>query len=86
MDDNAIPFVIFSDHKRYWQTFEPICRELDERGFKMTYVTMSEDDPALNASYSCLYAEYIGDGNKAFTRLNFLNATLLLSTTPGLET
>ena len=27
-----IPFVIFSDDKRYWTVFEPICRELDRRG------------------------------------------------------
>ena len=86
IDDNAIPFVIFSDHKRYWQTFEPVCKELNRRGFEMTYMTMSEDDPALNVCCPCLHAEYIGDGNKAFTRLNFLNATMLLSTTPGLET
>ena len=28
-DDNRIPLVIFSDHKRYWNIFDPICRELD---------------------------------------------------------
>jgi CDP-glycerol glycerophosphotransferase (TagB/SpsB family) len=78
--------VIFSDDKRYWQTFEPICRELNERGFDMTYLTMSENDPALQASYPFLHVEYIGEGNKAFARLNFLKTTMVFATTPGLET
>ena len=29
---DSIPYVIFSDHKRYWVIFEPICREFDKRG------------------------------------------------------
>ncbi|MBQ5422725.1 MAG: hypothetical protein IIU27_02475, partial [Clostridiales bacterium] len=27
-DKNRIPLVIYSDSKRYWNTFEPICDEL----------------------------------------------------------
>ena len=26
------PFVIFSDNKRYWNVFEPVCREFENRG------------------------------------------------------
>ena len=26
-NDDVIPFVIFSDDKRYWPVFEPVCRE-----------------------------------------------------------
>ena len=80
-----IPFVIFSDDKRYWTVFEPICREMDRRGRDVVYLTASEDDPALKAAYPHVKAEFLGHGNKAFARLNFLNATILLSTTPGLE-
>ena len=60
-DDDTIPLVIFSDDRRYWQTFEPVVRELDSRSFD------------------------VGEGNKAFAKLNFLKATVLLSTTPGLD-
>ena len=84
-NDKIIPLVIFSDDKRYWQTFEPICRELNERGFDMTYLTMSDNDPVLSNGFPHLHAEYIGDGNKAFARLNFLKATMLFATTPGLD-
>ena len=79
-----IPFVIFSDDKRYWNIFEPICREMDKRGKEIVYLTASEDDPALNSGYKHVKAEFIGKENKAFAKLNFLNAKIVLSTTPGL--
>ena len=82
---DTIPLVIFSDDKRYWQTFEPVIRELDSRAFDMKYMTASPDDPALKSTYPHLHAEFIGEGNRAFAKLNFLKATILLSTTPGLD-
>jgi len=84
-NENKIPFVIFSDDKRYWTTFEPVCREFDKRGVDVVYMTSSPDDPALNNSYEHIKAEFIGEGNKSFTKLNFLNASIVLSTTPGLD-
>lgn len=80
-----IPYVIFSDDKRYWNVFEPICREFDKRGIDIVYMTASEDDPALNSELPHLKAEFIGKDNKAFSKLNFLNARVVLSTTPGLD-
>lgn len=82
---DVIPFAIFSDDKRYWSIFEPICRELDRRGINIVYFTASPDDPVFQAPYSHIRAEFIGEGNKAFIKLNFLRATILLSTTPGLD-
>ena len=79
------PFVFFSDDKRYWTVFEPICREMDGRGRDVVYMTASEDDPALKSAYPHIKAEFIGSGNRAFARLNFLNAAIVLSTTPGLD-
>lgn len=84
-DQNKIPFVIFSDDKRYWNIFEPICREMDKRGKEVVYMTASEDDPGLKSELENVKAEFIGKDNKAFTKLNFLNASLVLSTTPGLD-
>lgn len=85
IDNQVIPLAIFSDDKRYWSIFEPICRELNRRGQDVVYLTASEDDPALHSSLPNVKAEFIGNGNKAFTRLNFLKATILFSTTPGLD-
>lgn len=84
-DLKGLPFVIFADDKRYWSIFEPICRELDKRGKDVVYMTASEDDPALDNKFEHIKAEYVGSENKAFARLNFLNATIVLSTTPGLD-
>lgn len=46
-----IPFVIYSDHKRYWNVFKPICDEAEQRGVDITYYTQSPDDPVLTAPY-----------------------------------
>lgn len=83
--NKKIPFVIFSDDKRYWNVFEPICREMDKRGKDIVYLTGSEDDPALKCGYPHVKTECIGKDNKSFARLNFINASIVLSTTPGLE-
>ena len=65
--------VIFTDHKRYWNVFKPVCDELEKRGMKATYMTASPDDPALEEHYEHIKAEFIGEGNA------------VLSTTPGLN-
>ena len=49
INHDVIPLAIFSDDKRYWQTFEPVVRELDARGCDVSYFTQSRDDPALSA-------------------------------------
>lgn len=85
VSQSKIPLVIFSDHKRYWNIFKPVCQELDRRGVDVVYMTASEDDPALSCNLPHVKAEFIGPDNKVFTRLNFLNAKLVLSTTPGLD-
>lgn len=85
VDSNEIPLVIFSDDKRYWTIFKSICKELANRGIEVLYLTSSEDDPALTSGLKNVKAEFLGKGNRAFARLNFLNATIVLSTTPGLD-
>ena len=84
-DKNKIPIVIFSDHKRYFTTFKPICDELDKKGIRTVYMTMSPDDPALETNYENITAEFIGSGNDAFARMNLLNARIVLSTTPSID-
>jgi len=85
VNKNKIPFVIFSDNKRYWNIFEPVCREMDRREQDVVYMTASPDDPVLKCPYTHTKGQFIGEGNKAFAKLNFLNAGIVLSTTPGLD-
>lgn len=80
-----LPYVIFSDSKRYWNVFKPICDEFEKRGVQLEYLTASPDDPALSAEYEHVNCCFIGENNKAFAKLNMLDAGILLSTTPGLE-
>ena len=82
---DKIPYVIFSDDKRYWMVFEPICREFDKRGIDVEYLTASKDDPGLSCEYKHVKSRFLGEGNKAFSKLNFLNASIVLATTPGLD-
>jgi hypothetical protein len=78
-------FVIFTDSKRYWSIFKPLCDEMEKRGEDVLYLTASPDDPLLKEPYEHIKAEFIGEGNKAFARMNFLKADIVLSSTPGLD-
>ncbi|MBO4696946.1 MAG: CDP-glycerol glycerophosphotransferase family protein [Lachnospiraceae bacterium] len=78
-------FAVFSEGKRYWNVFKPICDEFEKRGEKLLYLTSSEDDPAFQEGYKNIEVKYIEQGNKAFLRLNVLKADIVLSTTPGLD-
>ena len=77
--------VIFSDHKRYWNVFKPVCDELEKRGVDAVFYTASPDDPALSAGYAHIRTEYLGEGNRPYAKLNMLHADILLATTPGLD-
>lgn len=85
INQNKLPIVIFSDHKRYWNVFEPICDELEKREQTIYYFTASSDDPALSKKYKNIKCEFIGEGNKAYSRMNLLNASIVLSSTPNLD-
>ena len=85
INNAKIPYLIFSDHKRYWNIFKPICDEFEKRSIDLVYWTASPDDSALSEKYEHIKVEFIGTGNKVFARLNMLNAGIVLSTTPGLD-
>ncbi len=84
-DSKRIPYVIFSEGKKYWNVFEPVCDEFERRGVELEYWTADPADPALEKVYSHVKTRFIGEGNKAYAKLNFLNAAVCLSTTPGLD-
>lgn len=79
------PFVIYSEGDRYWNVFKPIVEEFEKRQVPVVFYTSSEKDPVFSGQYTYVKPEFIGEGNKAFTRLNFLEADICLMTTPGLD-
>jgi hypothetical protein len=78
-------FVIYAEDKRYWTLFKPVAEEFEKRGIELLYLTSSKDDPVFGAGFQYIKTEYLGEGNKAFARLNFLSADFVLATTPGLD-
>jgi hypothetical protein len=79
------PYVIYSEGGQYWNVFKPVLDEFERRGKNLFFLTSSEDDPVFDADYKSVKAEYIGEGNRAFARLNILQADFCLMTTPGLD-
>ena len=84
-DSSKLPYVIFTDSKRYWNLFKPICDEFEKRETEVYYYTASPDDPCLDMPYEYVKPKFIGEGNKAYAKMNMLNAVVCLSTTPGLD-
>ena len=85
ISDQKIPIAIFTDHKRYWNVFEPLLDEFEKRKQKVIYLTCSKDDPVFDKKYQYITGEFIGEGNKAFSKLNLLNASIVISSTPSLD-
>lgn len=84
-EGDRLPICIFSEGKRYWNVFKPVLDEFEKRGKDIHYLTASPDDPALKADYKHVHSEFIGEGNKGISKMNFIKADLVLSTTPSLD-
>jgi hypothetical protein len=79
------PYVIYNEGKQYWNVFKPVLDEFEIRKIGLLYLTSAQDDPVFNSSWNFVKPEYIGEGNRAFARLNMLRAGICLMTTPGLD-
>lgn len=82
---NFNKYLLYTDDKRYWNSFESILDEFEKRKLDVAFWTSSEDDPVFNKEYKYVHPEFIGAGNKAFVRLNAASADVLLTTTPGVD-
>lgn len=80
-----IPFVIYSEGKKYDNLFLPILDEFEKREISVVFYTSSSDDIALKKNYKYVNCQYIGEGNKTFYKLAFLRADICLMTTPHLD-
>jgi hypothetical protein len=79
------PFVIYCEGKQYWNVFKPILDEFENQGTVVLYLTSAKDDPVFDFSWHYVKPEFIGEGNRAFARLNILKARVCLMTTPGID-
>ncbi|WP_390621056.1 CDP-glycerol glycerophosphotransferase family protein [Treponema pectinovorum] len=78
-------YVIYSEDKRYWNVFKPVLDEFENRKIDITYYVATESDPVFAEKYQYVHPEVIGEGNKAFAKLNMLSAGFVLMSTPGLQ-
>lgn len=78
-------YVIYSEGKQYFNTFKPVLDEFENRKIEVNFYTSAKDDPVFDQNYQFVKAEFIGEGNSAFARLNMLSAGFVLMTTPGLQ-
>ena len=79
------PFVIYNEGRQYINVFQPVIDEFERRNIALIYLTSFKEDPNLTVNYQSIKCEFIGEGNKAFTYLNMLNADCVLMTTPSLD-
>lgn len=85
VDSSYKPYVIYNEGNQYWNTFKPVVEEFEARKIPLEYLTSSKTDPVFDQKYNYVKAEFIGEGNSAFAKLNMLSAGVVLMTTPGLQ-
>lgn len=85
VDSSYKPYVIYNEGNQYWNTFKPVVEEFEARKIPLEYLTSSKTDPVFDQKYNYVKAEFIGEGNSAFAKLNILSAGVVLMTTPGLQ-
>ena len=77
--------IIYGEDKRYYNVFKPIIEELIKLEIPVIYYSSSEDDQIFEIKNDLLHTEFIGVGNKAYAKLNFIEADICLMTTPNLD-
>lgn len=83
---NPQNLVFYCEGRQYYHTFKSILDILDSLKYPYTYFTSDEYDPVFKReNFPQNIYEFIGFGNKAYTRLNFLKADIFMLTTPGLN-
>ena len=77
--------IIYGEDKRYYNVFKPIIEELINLEIPTIYYSSSYDDKIFEIKSDFLKSEFIGTGNKAYAKLNFIEADICLMTTPNLD-
>lgn len=85
-DMDKASIVFYSESKNYWPTFQPIIRALIKNKVDVVYLTSDLDEEIFkNPEFKSVKARFIGKGNQAFFKLNFLECDILVLTTPGID-
>ena len=77
--------ILYSEGAQYWNVFKPLLEGLVEAGEPSAYYTADKNDPGLQYESPLVETRFIGEGNRAYMRLNMLEADICVTTTPGLD-
>lgn len=80
-----IPLLLYSEGNTYWPFFEPILDELEKRKIHTEFYTSSPEDNCFSKNYKYIHPTFIGRGNKAYAKMAFVKADIVLMTTPSLD-
>lgn len=85
-DVGRASIAFYSESKNYWTTFKPIIAELIKKGAEVVYLTSDPDEEIFkDPQFKSIKARFIGKGNEAYFKLNFLECDILVLTTPGVD-
>lgn len=85
-DIDRTSIVFYSESKNYWPTFKPIISELIKQEVSVVYLTSDEEEDIFSdPDFKIVNAQFIGKGNQAYFKLNFLECDVLVLTTPGID-
>lgn len=77
--------VLHSEDRRYETTFIPIIRALAKRSVEVSYITMYERDASFEPLPPQAQHQAVAPGIIGYSFLNYLQAKLLVTTTPQLD-
>lgn len=84
-DTSYTPYAVYNEGRQYQNVFLPVCEAFEAKKTPLAYYTSDENDPVFSKEYAYVKPEFIGEGNRAFVRLNMMSAGVVLMTTPGLH-
>ncbi|MDB2697276.1 CDP-glycerol glycerophosphotransferase family protein [Alphaproteobacteria bacterium] len=77
--------VFYSEGGQYWNLFKPIIEELNNLNIECSYFTSDKFDDGLKFRSTKFDSFFIGDRRFSLISLNYLQAQILVMTTPQLE-
>jgi hypothetical protein len=70
---------------QYWHLFKPVIEELNNLNIECSYYTSDKNDAGLKFQATKFDSLFIGDSDFSLISLNYLQAKILVMTTPQLE-
>ena len=77
--------VIYNEGRNYWPVFKPITDAFVSNDFDFIYLTSDKNDPGLSYLPITCKKFYIGKMDLAFHKMAFLEAKMVVATTPQLN-